>query len=104
MNTIDADAAKERRVVAFDERGISVTADADGVARVHGRVSASTGARLDKTLSEMATAVCRRDPRTFKQRRADAFDALLDRKALACTCDDPACRNRGEEAPAGRRW
>jgi len=102
VKTIDADAAKERRVVAFDERGIRVTADADGTARLHGRVSASTGARLDKTLSAMATAVCRRDPRTLKQRRADAFDALLDRRALACTCDDPACPNRGEDAPAGK--
>ena len=100
VHTIDAEAAKQRRVVAFDERGVTVTARPDGMARVRANLGATAGAAFDKRLSQMATAVCRRDPRTLKQRRADALVALLDSTVLACQCDDTECPARGEQPPA----
>ena len=99
VHTIDAEAAKQRRVVAFDERGVNVAVGPDGMARVRATLAATAGAAFDKRLSQMSIAVCRHDPRTLKQRRADALVALLDGAALACECDDAECPARGEQPP-----
>lgn len=100
VKTIDAEAAKQRRVVAFDDRGVQVSAGLDGMARVRAQLSASAGALFDKRLSELAKTVCKGDPRTHKQRRADALEAVLDGQLLACQCENPDCPNRSTPAPA----
>ena len=63
-----------------------------GLSYVDGQLFSHDAAALDKRLDAMARAVCRADPRTLEQRRADALGALAhggDR--LACQCADPAC-------------
>ncbi|CAA0092390.1 Uncharacterised protein [Mycolicibacterium vanbaalenii] len=100
VKTIDADAAKQRRVVAFDERGVNVTTGLDGMARVRANMSAQAGAAFDRRLSELAKQVCAKDPRTLKQRRADAVDALVDGVGLACMCESPDCQYREVQSPA----
>jgi hypothetical protein len=107
VRVIDPEAAKERRVRADDERHLSVTALPNGTARVRGILPATAGAVFDKTLSDLASAVCSRDSRTMTQRRADALDALCQRRALACDCGQPDCPARAADqagpAPGGVR-
>ncbi len=100
VNTLDAEAAKRRRAVAFDQRGVTVTAGLDGMARARISMTARAGAVFDKRLSELAKAVCTGDPRTLQQRRVDALEALLDGQVLACACENPDCPSRGAQAPA----
>lgn len=99
VTTIDAEAAKQRREVAYDDRGVDVRAGLDGMAQIRARLSASAGAVFDRRLSELAKAVCPGDPRTLKQRRADALNALLNEQALACQCDNPDCPHRPTPTP-----
>ena len=57
-----------------------------GLSYVDGQLFSHDAAALDKRLDAMARAVCRADPRTLEQRRADALGALAhggDR--LACS-------------------
>ncbi|GAB3235933.1 HNH endonuclease signature motif containing protein [Mycolicibacterium hippocampi] len=100
INTIDAEAAKQRRVVAFDQRHVHVTAGPDGTAQVRAKLPAAAAAAFDRRLSEVAKQVCTGDPRTLEQRRADAVDALVDGVGLTCRCDSPDCPSRAEDAPA----
>lgn len=99
VKTIDAGAAKQRRVVAFDERAITVDVGPDGVVRVRGTLGIRAGAVFDARLSELAGAVCKDDPRTFTQRRADAVEPAVLGRALRCGCENPDCPAAGDEAP-----
>nr|WP_197040229.1 DUF222 domain-containing protein [Mycobacterium sp. URHB0044] len=57
-----------------------------------GQLPATSGAASDTTLDDLANSVCRDDPRTKTQRRADAIDALNNRATnLACACGTPNC-------------
>jgi Domain of unknown function (DUF222) len=96
---VDPDAAKERRVVAYDDRNISVTPQPDGMAHVRGSLPATAGAAFDKRLSQMAMSVCANDPRTIAQRRTDAVPALTEGRELNCTCGQPDCPARTEDQP-----
>jgi uncharacterized protein DUF222 len=51
---------------------------------------------LDKALTELASAVCRDDPRTMGQRRADAAKAMAEGRRLECECGADDCPNRSE--------
>ena len=99
VNTLDAEAAKRRRAVAFDQRGVTVTAGLDGMARARISMTARAGAVFDTRLSELAKAVCTSDPRTLQQRRVDALEALLDGQVLACACENPDCPSRAAQPP-----
>jgi hypothetical protein len=100
----DPKAAKERRVHADTERNATVTPLPNGMAEIRVRLSAPAGAAFDKRLDEMADAVCAADPRTRKQRRADAVEALANGVGLRCECGSPDCpaRPEDEEKPASR--
>ncbi len=98
VRVIDPGAAKERRVHADDGRHITVTPLPDGTAQVRGRLPATAAAAFDKTLSDMATSVCAKDSRTIAQRRADAVDALRERRDLTCNCGQPDCPSRVTDA------
>lgn len=88
---VDPDAlrvAKERD----DDRYIEITPGAYGMADVEGTIRAADGAALDAKLNQLAATVCRNDPRTARQRRADAVMALVaGESTLACRCDDRGC-------------
>lgn len=98
VQTVDPEAAKKRRVRAFDERFMTVTAGPDGTARVRGSLPARAGAAFNVRLSQLARSVCRDDPRTFTQRRADAVEPALEGRALACECTNPRCPTRVGES------
>ena len=63
-----------------DDRHVDVTADHSGMAEIWGRVRATDAAALNQKLDELAATVCPDDPRTKRQRRADALMALLGRR------------------------
>lgn len=80
--------ARERN----DDRHIDITGDRDGLSEVSGRLPAVDAATLDKRLDQVADTVCRDDPRTKAQRRADALIALVEgRAALICACGGGDC-------------
>ena len=74
--------------------------DEAGVASVWGKLLASDAAVLDKKVAAMAATVCDADPRSLKERRADALGALANgNHHLQCACSSPACPAR-EAQPA----
>lgn len=53
---------------------------------------ATDGAALNQRLDQVAAAVCKDDPRTKRQRRADAVGALAaGQTVLECRCGSPDC-------------
>ncbi len=91
-------------VVRFDPAGKRVPRqrDADryvdiepvdsGMAAIWAQLHGSDGLALDRKLDALAATVCRDDPRTKQQRRADALAALaagLDE--MRCQCGSPDC-------------
>ncbi|GBE68118.1 hypothetical protein MFM001_45800 [Mycobacterium sp. MFM001] len=73
-----------------------------GLAGIWAQVQAHDGAALDHKLDALAATVCRNDPRTKAQRRADALGALaagLD--VMRCECGSTDCaaaaRNPGTD-------
>jgi Domain of unknown function (DUF222) len=73
------------------ERCIEITPGHDGMAELSGRLDAIKGAALDKRLDQLASSVCREDPRTKVQRRVDAFIALTEGAPFACGCGSEDC-------------
>lgn len=79
------------------DRYVEIDATSPGLAAVWAQLQATDGAALDRKLDAMAATVCRDDPRTKAQRRADALGALAaGSDLLRCCCGAPDC-------PAGRR-
>ncbi|STZ46353.1 13E12 repeat family protein [Mycolicibacterium gilvum] len=91
VKEVDADAVKQRRTRAYDQRRVSVAAGADGMAVVRGTMSAEAGAALDTRLTAIAKKVCACDPRSLVQRRADAFKALTLGEPFGCMCGRNDC-------------
>ncbi len=93
--SLDPDAlrvAKERD----DDRHVEVSADHSGMAEIWGRVRATDGAAFNLKLDELAATVCRDDPRTKRQRRADALMALVGGEAtMGCLCESERCPAAG---------
>ncbi|MCX2711401.1 DUF222 domain-containing protein [Mycolicibacterium sp. J2] len=85
--------------VEFDDKD-----DANGVASFWGRLRVTDKQALQRRLDGLAASVCARDPRTVRQRRADALATLgvvgpqLER--LACMCGDPDCPGSGKDPRA----
>jgi Domain of unknown function (DUF222) len=96
VRTMDPDAIRER-VRMEDKRHVDVTALGDGTAKVDGIIATDAAAAFDKRLTELATTVCRDDPRTLKQRRTDAIKALAEGHRLACECGADDRPNRSDD-------
>lgn len=86
-----------------DNRYVEIGPGSPGMANVWGSLTLTEGAALDERLDRVATTVCREDPRTAAQRRADALIALSNQQTrLECGCGGPDCPARGgEEKPLG---
>ena len=69
--------------------------DQNGMAEIWGSVRAPDAAVFDRRLDQLASTVCRNDPRTQRQRRAAALAALAALAAgtatMACTCGSDSC-------------
>ncbi|WP_237568561.1 HNH endonuclease signature motif containing protein [Mycolicibacterium lacusdiani] len=86
----------------LDDRHVEITPGEHGLSEIHGRLSATDGAALDKRLDAIAATVCRDDPRTTAQRRVDGLVALSERReTLDCRCGQNQCPAAGETAAAG---
>lgn len=93
IETIDPDAVRRTREQLRD-RDFAVGSDRDGSATVpvFGRLSKSDAAIVKQRIENMARAACRFDPRTLKQRRADALGAICAGSFhLACLCGRGDC-------------
>ncbi|OBG30371.1 hypothetical protein A5673_04030 [Mycobacterium sp. E3198] len=97
---VDRDALR-RAAKAVEDRYVDVVADSSGMAWLEGRLFAPAGQALDRRLDELAGSVCDGDPRTAKQRRADALAALAaGAQRLVCGCCSAECPMAGAPAPA----
>jgi len=104
VRVLDPEGAKERRVTADNARHVGVIALPNGMARLHGALTAPAASIFDKRLSAMAMSVCKHDTRTLDQRRADALLALSEGRSLDCDCgesDCPAKHSGDSSAPGG---
>jgi hypothetical protein len=75
-----------------DDRYVEFVPAHPGLAGFYAQLHSTDGAALDRALDVLAATVCRDDPRTKRQRRADALGALasgLD--GLRCLCGAPDC-------------
>ncbi len=75
-----------------EDRYVEIGPADPGLAGICAQLHATDGAALDRKLDALAATVCRDDPHTRAQRRADALGALaagLD--VLRCDCGAPDC-------------
>jgi Domain of unknown function (DUF222) len=87
-------AALKRLQSAARQRDINIgdREDETGTTSIWGRLLATDAAALKKRLTAMAHSVCKGDPRTMGQLRADALGALgVGSEHLACLCGGPQC-------------
>jgi Domain of unknown function (DUF222) len=90
----DRDAVRRRREHHAD-RELSIWDSGEGLTEVFGRLISTDAHAVDARLDALAATVCADDPRTRKQRRADAMGAL------AVGAERLACRCRRRDCPAG---
>jgi uncharacterized protein DUF222 len=75
-----------------EDRYVEFLSSVPGLAGFYAQLHATDGAALDRALDLLATTVCRNDPRTQRQRRADALGALAaGLNVLRCLCGEPDC-------------
>ncbi|WP_083895901.1 DUF222 domain-containing protein [Nocardia jiangxiensis] len=92
---LDPAGESRRRERREGDRDVRIKAVQDGMAVFDGLVPAVGAQTVAMRLREMSLQVCRSDPRTMTQRRADALVALADgARHLRCTC------NRGKRCTA----
>ena len=72
---VDPDAVRVAKE-CDDDRHFEVGPARNGVTEIYGLVRATDGAALNEKLAELAASVCRDDPRSTRQRRADTISAL----------------------------
>lgn len=95
--------AAVREAHAFEKsRHIGVAPQHSGLAEIFGDVRTPDALAFDQRLTELATTVCKADPRTTAQRRADALRALTAGSAtMACECGSRDCPAVTGDAPVG---
>ncbi len=75
-----------------EDRYVEIAPTDAGLAGIWAQLHAIDGAALDQKLDALAETVCGADPRTKKQRRADALGALVaGLTAMHCQCGSPEC-------------
>jgi len=86
-----------------DNRYVEIGPGSPGMANVWGSLTLIEGAALDDRIDQVADTVCRDDPRTKDQRRADALIAMSNQQSrLECGCGAADCAAGGpQEKPLG---
>jgi len=75
-----------------EDRYVDIWPTDSGLAEIEARLRGSDGAVLDRRLDALAGGVCRDDPRSRRQRRADALGALAaGLSELRCECESAQC-------------
>jgi Domain of unknown function (DUF222) len=76
----------------IEDRYVEIAPTDAGLAGIWAQLHATDGAALDHKLDALAETVCAADPRTKKQRRADAVGALVaGHSVMQCRCGSPEC-------------
>ena len=98
----EVDPAAVRVARQADEgRHVEMAAGGDGMADLWGKLRATDAAVFDRRLDVLAAGVCGDDPRTVRQRRADAVGALASgAQSLVCGCGSPECPAAADPVPA----
>lgn len=95
--------ALRRSKVSADSRDVTIGGGSPetGTSALWGRLLAGDAAAVDRRLTQMAHGVCENDPRTVRQRRADALGALAaGAMTLVCQCGNSECAAGGPDARA----
>lgn len=101
VQVLEPAAVREARV-RDQSRQIGVVPHHSGLAEIFGDVRTPDALAFDQRLNELAATVCKSDPRTKDERRADALKALTAGAAtMACECGSPECPAATGEAPLG---
>ena len=88
---VDPDAVRVAKE-CDDDRHFEVGPARNGVTEIYGLVRATDGAALNERLAGLAASVCRDDPRSTRQRRADTISALMaGESTMACQCGSAQC-------------
>jgi hypothetical protein len=75
-----------------EDRYVDIAPTDAGLAGIWAQLRATDGAALDQKLDALADTVCAADPRTKKQRRADALGALVaGLSVMHCQCESAEC-------------
>ena len=84
-----------------EDRYVEIGPIDPGLAGVWAQLHATDGAALEQRLDALAATVCRADPRTKAQRRADALGALaVGLDVLGCQCGNSDCAGaKGRPVP-----
>ncbi len=102
VRNADPAAVRVARGVDADRR-VGFGPTRDGMTEFWGSLRAPDAVVLDRRLDQLAAAVCRTDPRTRAQQRADALVALsAGRAVLNCECDSADCPARDADAGPGQ--
>jgi hypothetical protein len=102
VRKVDPDAIRERKR-REDKRYVDVVSLGDGTAKLDCVVAADAAVAFDNRVTEVANGVCRNDPRTRNQRRADALKAIAEQRRLVCQCNNSSCPKKVDDgAPASR--
>lgn len=92
VEKFDPTGVREPRPVR-DDRYVHVGPISPGMAGIWAKLSMVEGAAFDTRLDQIATTVCRDDPRTKDQRRADATLAMgAGQTSLECGCGNDGCQ------------
>ena len=88
---------------ASEDRYVDVALTGPGMVGIWGRLPIVEGAAFDTHLDEIAATVCRDDPRTAPQRRADALVAMAaGQLRLDCGCGGQDCPSTASPQPLGQ--
>ena len=100
----EADPAAERSARSSDaDRNVTIGPTRDGLTEFWGALRAPDAAALDRRLTKLTATVCRNDPRTRQQRRADAMAVLTaGGTSMACGCESADCPKREAVAEPGQ--
>jgi Domain of unknown function (DUF222) len=86
-----------------EDRYVDIGPISPGMAGIWAKVPIAEGAAFDARLDEIAATVCRDDPRTTQQRRADAMVAMAaGQSRLECGCGCEGCPATAPQQPLGQ--
>ncbi|WP_238418977.1 HNH endonuclease signature motif containing protein [Gordonia sp. 'Campus'] len=97
----DADAVRERRREALDNRGVWTENHGDGTGEITAVMAAENIRASQASVRALAASVCERDGRNRSQRNSDAMYALLTRTAFTCACGQADCTATPPDPAAG---
>lgn len=86
-----------------DDRYVDVGPISPGMAGIWAKLPMADALAFDTRLDQIAASVCRDDPRTAQQRRADAMTALgAGQTQLECGCGAETCPASAPQPPLGQ--